>query len=156
VLFEFNSWCQVGFNGINPKDFIEWILINFSHVYMLRRTSDNGYLKRLQPSEAVSFLYTNMVEDHLCTDLLVTNFAERLALSPSGLRSKLNIVVAERDAAVAQKDIAIAERDAVMAEKDAVMAERNAAIAERDTVIAERDAAIPGFRRLLRRGNWVG
>ena len=44
-----------------------------------------------------------MVHDALVMDLLVTNYEESLLPSWHGLRSKLKVIVAERDRAVARK-----------------------------------------------------
>jgi hypothetical protein len=48
--------------------------------------------------------------DALVTDLLVTNYEERLLPSWHGLRSKLKVIVAERDRTVAERDGALAEK----------------------------------------------
>ena len=66
VLLEFNAWCQIESNN-SPKEFSEWILSNFAHVFMLRRehNSDEGYLERLPRDGATHLLlltYIGMVQ----------------------------------------------------------------------------------------------
>jgi FkbM family methyltransferase len=86
ILLEFNSWCQIAWSDINPKEFSEWVLTKFSHVYaVLRNATDGSSLRRFRQGEALDLLHYNMVEDRLVTDLLVTNFEERLSSLRSGL-----------------------------------------------------------------------
>jgi FkbM family methyltransferase len=124
VLFEFNTWCQVGLSGVHPKKFIDWTLSQFAHVYAVRRNAGGNYLERVPEDGARTFLHTNMVHDALVTDLLVTNYEERLLPPLHGLRSKLKMIVAERDSAVAEGDGAIAERDRAITERDRALAEK--------------------------------
>jgi FkbM family methyltransferase len=85
VLLEFNSWCQLAFADCNPREFAEWLLQNFSHVFMLHKGGSSGeLLRRIEPGGALHLLHTNMVHHGTLTDILVTNAPERL--NPTGRR----------------------------------------------------------------------
>jgi FkbM family methyltransferase len=170
VLVEFNALTQMVHADVNPRRFAEWLFGNFSHVFRLRRDvgEDGNYLERLPADGAMALLYTNLVVDAAVSDLLVTNFAGRLAGAPNRLRSELTTAIAARDMALAERDAAIAARDMALAERDGALtagdtkrAERDAALIERDATrvnhlaaIAERDAAQAQRDALLSSTSW--
>jgi FkbM family methyltransferase len=165
VLLEFNSWTQIAFADINPKEFAEWIFNHFSYVFRVRRGAGADYLERLSDRGPMDFLHTNLVHDGVVSDLLVTNFEGRLASVPNFARRAVTIerdaALAERDAAAVERNVAAAERDAAaaergvaVAERDAAVAERDAAAADRDAAAAERDAAVAERNALLQSRSW--
>jgi len=109
VLLEFNTWCQVGLSGVHPKKFADWTLSQFTmsmrSVATVATTIWSVSQRMVQGPSC-----TNMVHDALITDLVVTNYEESLLPSWHGLRSKLKVIVAERDRAVAERDGALAEK----------------------------------------------
>ena len=78
VLFEFNSWCQLAFSNINPREFIEWIIKNFSYVYYLSKGNLSFEQIRNKEEDVLKFLYNNLINDGCVTDILVTNEISRI------------------------------------------------------------------------------
>lgn len=139
VLFEFNSWCQTWMSEVSPKDFINWTLGQFTHVYAIRHNAGENYLQRLSEDGARNFLHTNMVHDGLVTDLLVTNFEGRLSLSPSARQSKVTMVLPERKMPAADQETAntIAPEDNVMVtQHDQLVADWNSWHATRRRLVS--------------------
>ena len=117
VLVEFNSLTLLVWGNTNPREFIEWICANFSHVYALNREAVGETLTPVISSDQCrAFLHRNLVDDGCVTDLLITNWADRLNPSPRWLSEQLERAVAERNAAIAARDAALVERDVAMAE----------------------------------------
>jgi FkbM family methyltransferase len=117
VLVEFNSWTQLDVANVNPREFIEWILASFSHVFMLRRGSSAGDL--LEPvTNGRALLYRNMVTDGCITDLLLTNAERRLVPSAAYLEEQLKTSTARYAELYAELGVARAERDAARAKCD--------------------------------------
>jgi FkbM family methyltransferase len=79
VLFEFNSWCQLAYADINPKEFLQWIFEHFAYVGVLRRSAD-GYdlVERFGKDQVLHILHDNLISNGCVTDLVVTNALERI------------------------------------------------------------------------------
>jgi len=78
VYFEFNSWCLMSYGDTNPRNFVDWIFDNFSHVYLVdKHASPDKMLIPILDKQNVdsrySFLYWNVVKDAFVSDFLVTN-----------------------------------------------------------------------------------
>lgn len=67
------------------------------------------------------------------------------------MRTALDIVVAEKNAALAAKDAAVAEKAHAVAEKNAAVAAKDAAVAEKDAAVVQRGIQAAG---LIRRRKW--
>jgi septal ring factor EnvC (AmiA/AmiB activator) len=74
--------------------------------------------------------------------------------------NRLNLVIADRDAAIAKKDaeladtenrlnVVIAGRDTAIAKKDAELADKDAELADKDAELADKDAVIARLQSLL-------
>ena len=90
VLVELNSLTQLCVTNTNPRDFIDWILASFTHVFALQKGGSEGNL--LQPigkGEGIALLFRNMIRDGCVTDLLVTNSERRLAPTSAHLEQQL-------------------------------------------------------------------
>jgi FkbM family methyltransferase len=153
VLVELNSWAQLAVANVNPREFIDWLLVSFSHVFILRRSTGD----LLEPvTNGLALLHRNLVTDGCVTDLLLTNAERRLRPSPdflgtqlkastarcASLYAELNEVRGDCEAAKAECNAARNERDGWKAECEAAKAECNAARNERDGWKAECEAAI--------------
>jgi FkbM family methyltransferase len=93
VLVELNSWTQLAMAKSNPIDFIEWVMANFSQVFVVQRGNREGPL--LTPvTDALELLHRNLVDDACVTDLLLTNAEWRLTLNPAFLAEQLNVSTA--------------------------------------------------------------
>lgn len=109
VYLEFNSLCQIVFSKVSPYEFAQWILANFSHVFVIRpREAEGRDLHRLSPDEAVKLVRINLLEDGCVTDLLVTNAPERLEPAKAYLVEQRDRAVAARDEMAAQLAEALA------------------------------------------------
>jgi FkbM family methyltransferase len=134
VLVELNSWAQLAIANVNPREFIDWLLVSFSHVFILRRGGSTGNL--LEPvTNGLGLLHRNLVTDGCVTDLLLTNAERRLRPSPDFLETQLK-------ASTARCASLHAELNAVRGECEAAKAECNAARNERDGWKAECDGTI--------------
>jgi FkbM family methyltransferase len=141
VLVEFNSWTQLAISNTNPRDFIDWVLASFSHVFALQRNSSDGdLLEQITQKDGLSLLHRNLVHDGCVTDLLVTNAQWRLVPSSACLEEQVKANTGH-----------CADHHAG---RDTVMAERDTALAERDTAIAERDAARAACESLRESKSW--
>lgn len=79
VLFEFNSWCQLAFADVNPKEFLEWIFEHFAYVGILRTpTSGDDLVEQVRGEDLLYVLHDNLVSRGCVTELVVTNAVERL------------------------------------------------------------------------------
>ena len=79
VLFEFNSWCQLAFADINPKEFLTWIFDHFAYVGILRdHRSGNRLIEEVRKDQLLYVLHDNLVATRCVSDLIVTNATERL------------------------------------------------------------------------------
>jgi FkbM family methyltransferase len=157
VAVEMNAFAQLAFANVSPREFVDWITMNFSHVFALRRdgTAGGEVLERIEKRDAIALLHRNLVGDKCVTDLVVTNAERRLVPSATHLQAQnsanlsrltalivqRDTAVTERDAASAQRETAVAERDAALVEQDAVSVQRDHAVAERDAALVEREAA---------------
>lgn len=122
VLLEMNAWCQIVYSNVNPREFAEWTLNHFSHVFRLRREgSADTLLDRIGKEDLLRLLRQNIMVDQCVTDLLVTNAPRRLIPSAASLIRQLDKAIAERDAALGERDAAVAERDAARKERDALV-----------------------------------
>jgi hypothetical protein len=109
VYLEFNSLCQIVFSKVSPYEFAQWILANFSHVFVIRPQEAEGRdLHRLSPDDAVKLVRINLLEDGCVTDLLVTNAPERLEPARAYLVHQRDQAVAARDEIAAQLAEALA------------------------------------------------
>jgi FkbM family methyltransferase len=79
VLLEFNSWCQIAFADVNPKEFLAWIFDHFEYVGVLKHSAD-GYdlVERVGKDQMLGVLHDNLVNNRCTTDLVVTNALERI------------------------------------------------------------------------------
>jgi FkbM family methyltransferase len=124
VLVEFSSWTLL-LSGVNPREFIEWLLASFSHVFILRRDNSDGDL--LEPVTNVrAFLSRNIFADNCVTDLLLTNAERRLAPSPSFLEKQLKVSTARCASLYAELNTVRDECEAAKAECQAATAGLNA------------------------------
>jgi FkbM family methyltransferase len=140
VLVELNSWTQLAIANTNPRDFIDWILANFSHVFVLRRNYSDGHLlEPIAKKDGLALLHRNLVRDGCVTDLLVTNADWRLAPSSACIEEPLKSSTGQRTVHYLGRDATIDERDTAIAERDRARAERDAAIVDRDAARAESD-----------------
>ena len=122
VLFEFNSWCQIAHADVAPLAFARWIVENFSHVYMIRRSGTAmGELQRVPPDGALTLLHTNMVDDTCLSDILVTNAPERLSPTLAHLQRQEAEMSARCDALTARLAAVESELDKVRHERDALL-----------------------------------
>jgi FkbM family methyltransferase len=125
VLVELNSLAQLTF-GINPRDFIDLILKNFSNVFALSRSGTHGdLLKPIKKNEGLALLQRNLVYDGCVTDLLVTNAERRLVPSPAYLEEQLEAITVKFGGLKAELSAAVAERDLARTERDEAKAECN-------------------------------
>jgi FkbM family methyltransferase len=150
VLVELNSWTQLAIGNTNPRDFIDWILGNFSHVFILRRRFPEGdLLEPLTQKDGLVLLHRNLVHDGCVTDLLVTNADWRLTPTSACLQGEFQASTAQP----AGRETAIAH-DTDRAECDTAIAERETARVERDAALAERDAAKAACDTLRESKSW--
>ena len=79
VLMEFNSWCQIAFADVNPKEFLTWIFDHFDYVGVLKHSED-GYdlVERVTKDHLLGVLHDNLVNNRCTTALVVTNALERI------------------------------------------------------------------------------
>ena len=69
IYLEFNSWTLMAYGGINPRDFLEYLLEWFQIVSVVNK--DTGALEPIKSkTEALTFLHNNLVL-HGCVDDLV-------------------------------------------------------------------------------------
>lgn len=69
IYLEFNSWTLIAYGGINPRDFLEYLLDRFQIVLIVNKAT--GDLEPIKSKiEARAFLYNNLVL-HGCVDDLV-------------------------------------------------------------------------------------
>jgi FkbM family methyltransferase len=80
VMFELNSWCMLGLHNANPREFIEWTVDNFDHVFMVR-PQGKKLLLRVDRSNALPVLHDHLVHDRCISDFLVTNNSDRFTES---------------------------------------------------------------------------
>jgi len=139
IYLEFNSWCLIGLSKINPSEFLDWIFDKFASVFVVHRAQD-GLLQKLTRSDALGFLYGNLLKYGCVNDLVVTNDAQRLDYSATFVEKRFLAMQVERDAAVADQHRLQAERIAAIASQHQSQAERDAAIASQHRLQAERDA----------------
>lgn len=79
IYLEFNSFCQLAYGGVNPLEFLNWLLSAFSHVYAVKKPNGSErLLRRLAPSDAIGFLHQNLVFHGCLDDLVVTNDDSRV------------------------------------------------------------------------------
>lgn len=62
------------------------------------------------------------------------------------MNTKINMLLAERDAAMEERDRALSEKRAALDERDAAIQQRDTAISERDHALRERDNAIAALQ----------
>ena len=140
VLVELNSWTQLDVANVNPREFIEWILASFSHVFMLRRGSSAGDL--LEPvTNGRALLYRNMVTDGCISDLLLTN-AERRLVPSAEMRHAPRISVLAHGRA-----LALAPRPNCPCPRDSCSKSLNHALVVSTSLRSARSA--PGWRPVL-------
>jgi FkbM family methyltransferase len=128
VYFEFNAWTQMVNADVQPKEFAKWVLENFSHVHIVRKSS--GYddlLWRLARDDWREILYHNCFHAGFVNDMVVTN-------APWRLQADHNAPAAERNEQRAQSENLIVEREAAKAELAAVQVERDRLRAQLDAV----------------------
>jgi FkbM family methyltransferase len=127
VYFEFNAWTQMVNADVQPKEFAKWVLDNFSHVHIVKKSG--GYddlLWRLEKGQWREILYHNCFHSDFVNDMVVTNAPWRLQ--------------PDRSAPAAERNDQRAEREALIAEREAARAELAAARVERDQLRAQLDA----------------
>lgn len=79
VLFEFNSWCQIAFSDVNPKEFLTWIFNHFQYVQVLNTGGKGGGLTtELHKEQLLQVLHDNLLRNGCVTDFIVTNEPRRL------------------------------------------------------------------------------
>jgi len=100
VLFEFNSWCQLAFSNINPREFIEWIIKNFSYVYYLSKGS--LAFEQIKEEDVLKFLHKNLINDGCVTDILVTNEISRI---DAIFKNNVNITRSNMDSNFIEKNL---------------------------------------------------
>jgi FkbM family methyltransferase len=97
VFVELNSLTLLVWGNTNPKEFLQWIAANFSHVYALNRGNPAGEM--LTPvylsDECRAFLHRNLVDDGCVTDLVMSNAAYRFAPNPAYLEQQISTHLAE-------------------------------------------------------------
>jgi FkbM family methyltransferase len=122
VLLEFNSWCQLAFSNVAPLEFARWLLMSFSHVFMVRRDHEGSLaLERVSPDGALALLHTNLVEDRTLTDILVTNAPERWASSFGLLQQRAAHSPSDAPSLAAQLAEAQTEIERLTLERDALL-----------------------------------
>jgi FkbM family methyltransferase len=110
VLVELNSLTQLAVSNTNPRDFIDWILANFSHVFAVSRSAAHGdLLEPISKNDGIVLLQRNLVHDGCVTDLLVTNAERRLAPSATYLEEQLKASTARCSELYAELNAARAE-----------------------------------------------
>jgi len=127
VYFEFNAWTQMVNADLQPKEFAKWVLDNFSHVYIAKKSGGYGdLLWRLAKGDWREILYHNCFHSGFVNDMVVTNAPWRL--------------VADPDAASAERDEQVGQRNELIAEREAAKAELAALRADRDELLAQLNA----------------
>jgi len=117
VLVELNALTQLCVTNTNPRDFIDWILASFTHVFALRKAGFEGnLLEPISKKEAIALLFRNMIRDGCVTDLLVTNSERRLAPTAAHLEQQLKASESRYAGLRAELSAAKAELSAANAE----------------------------------------
>ena len=71
IFLEFNSWAIMALKNINPRDFLEYLGKEFSHIYCC---NIDGTLRKLTTSEGrIRFLHDNLIVHGCVNDLVVFN-----------------------------------------------------------------------------------
>lgn len=74
IYLEFNSWTLISFGGINPRDFLEYLMDRFQQVLVVNQAA--GVLEPIKSkTDALAFLHNNLVL-HGCVDDLVLRFTD--------------------------------------------------------------------------------
>jgi FkbM family methyltransferase len=113
VLVELNSLAQLCTSNTNPRDFIDWVLASFSHVFALNRSGSENLLEPIAKTDWQGLLYRNMVRDGCVTDLLVTNAPRRLIPSAAYLEEQLKASTARYASLQAELNATKVELDLV-------------------------------------------
>ncbi len=103
VYMEFNSFCQLAYGDVNPRDFFQWLFTQFSNIFMVSKDGNDPLLKRITADDTVTFLHQNLVGDGCVSDLVMTNDPSRLTVSMVGAEGSLRRVMEERNQEVAQR-----------------------------------------------------
>jgi FkbM family methyltransferase len=121
VLVELNALTQLCVTNTNPRDFIDWILDNFTHVFAVRKgASDGNLLEPIGKKEGIALLFRNMVRDGCATDLLITNSERRLAATSAHLEQRLKASESRYSDLGAELSAAKAELSAAKSELDSM------------------------------------
>jgi FkbM family methyltransferase len=119
VYFEFNTWTLMVNADIQPKEFAKWLLDNFSHVCIVKKSGEYGdLLQRIASDDWREILYHNCFRAGFVNDIAVTN-------APWRLEADLAAPAAEHTQQLALRNELIADHEAARAELAAMRAERD-------------------------------
>jgi FkbM family methyltransferase len=131
LLVELNALTMLVWGNTNPREFLEWIGVNFSHVYALNRRDPAGsLLTPVTTSDGCrAILHRHLVDDGCVTDLVMSNAARRFDPSPVFLEQQIQRHIAEVTqlrADLARAQVEIVKLSRVQATASQVEAERDA------------------------------
>ncbi len=69
IYFEFNSWTQIAYGGVNPKDFIDYLQDWFHVIHRVNKST--GVLEPISKQSAIAFLHSNLIYSGCVDDLVV-------------------------------------------------------------------------------------
>lgn len=127
VYFEFNAWTQMVNADVQPKEFAKWVLENFSHVHIVKKSG--GYddlLWRLEKDQWREILYHNCFHSDFVNDMVVTNAPWRLQHDGNAPAAERNDHRAEREALIVEREAARAELAAVRVQRDELLSRLDA------------------------------
>lgn len=101
VFVEINSFTLLAFGNTNPREFLQWIGANFSHVYALNRGDPTHEVLTpvVSSDDCIGILHRNLVSDGCITDLVMTNAAHRFTPAPAHLEQQISRTPRRIDAA---------------------------------------------------------
>jgi FkbM family methyltransferase len=137
VFVELNSLTLLVWGNTNPKEFLQWIGANFSHIYALNRGNPAGEM--LTPvylgDECRACLHRNLVDDGCVTDLVMSNAAYRFAPTPAYLAQQISKHLAELTQLRADLTRAQADLSQARANLEHASAASHRAETERDALL---------------------
>ena len=123
VFAELNSFALLALGNTNPREFLQWIGANFSHVYALNRGDPTQEMMTpiIFSDGCIGVLHRNLVDDGCVTDLVMSNAAHRFMPTPAHLEQQISAHLAELTQLRAELAKASADSQRAEAERDALL-----------------------------------
>jgi FkbM family methyltransferase len=131
VYFEFNAWAQMVHTDVRPREFAQWLLRSFSHVYLVSHFGEFAdLLSPVGKDDWLGILQHNCFTADFVDDIVVTNAPWRLDAAEA---ARSTDVLQHNDALPRRKEL-VAERELLRAELAALRTERDSARAQLDVL----------------------